>query len=131
MTRLADKNWLGSVVGGRSTKMASSDGGDVGFRARWGGCAAAGRSFSNGAGDGTIDEAALGSGLRRPNCPSAVLRRAALCARGTAAMAKSKNHTNHNQNYKAHRNGIKKPARVRWISTKGVRSHRLPAPAPP
>ena len=57
-------------------------------------------------------------------------RRAALCARGTAAMAKSKNHTNHNQNYKAHRNGIKKPARVRWISTKGVRSH-LPAPAPP
>ena len=40
-------------------------------------------------------------------------------------MAKSKNHTNHNQNYKAHRNGIKKPARVRWISTKGVRSHRL------
>ena len=41
-------------------------------------------------------------------------------------MAKSKNHTNHNQNYKAHRNGIKKPARVRWISTKGVRSHRLP-----
>ena len=46
---------------------------------------------------------------------------------GTAAMAKSKNHTNHNQNYKAHRNGIKKPARVRWISTKGVRSHRLPA----
>jgi len=40
-------------------------------------------------------------------------------------MAKSKNHTNHNQNYKAHRNGIKKPARVRWISTKGVRS---PAP---
>ena len=58
-------------------------------------------------------------------------RRSALCARGTAAMAKSKNHTNHNQNYKAHRNGIKKPARVRWISTKGVRSHRLPAPAPP
>ena len=33
------------------------------------------RPFSNGAGDGTIDEAALGSGLRRPNCPSAVLRR--------------------------------------------------------
>ena len=46
-------------------------------------------------------------------------------------MAKSKNHTNHNQNYKAHRNGIKKPARVRWISTKGVRSLRLPPPAPP
>ena len=46
-------------------------------------------------------------------------------------MAKSKNHTNHNQNYKAHRNGIKKPARLRWISTKGVRSHRLPARAPP
>ena len=37
-------------------------------------------------------------------------------------MAKSKNYSNHNQNYKAHRNGIKKPARVRWISTKGVRA---------
>ena len=36
-------------------------------------------------------------------------------------MAKSKNHTNHNQNAKAHKNGIKKPQRVRWISTKGVR----------
>eukprot|EP01043_Picozoa_sp_COSAG02_P040374 COSAG02_NODE_3264_length_7066_cov_91.385101_7_plen_65_part_00 len=35
-------------------------------------------------------------------------------------MAKSKNHTNHNQNYKAHRNGIKKPKRVRWISTKYI-----------
>ena len=44
VARLADKNWLGSVVGGPSSKMASSDGGDVGFRARWGGCAAAGRS---------------------------------------------------------------------------------------
>ena len=34
-------------------------------------------------------------------------------------MAKSKNHTNHNQNYKAHRNGIKKPQRQRYISKKG------------
>eukprot|EP00659_Diplonema_papillatum_P005223 gene5223-7970_t len=34
-------------------------------------------------------------------------------------MAKSKNHTNHNQNYKAHRNGIKKPKRERYISKKG------------
>lgn len=32
----------------------------------------------------------------------------------------SKNHTNHNQNKKAHRNGIKKPKRQRYHSTKGM-----------
>jgi large subunit ribosomal protein L29e len=37
-------------------------------------------------------------------------------------MAKSKNHTAHNQSYKAHRNGIKKPKRQRQASTKGVSS---------
>uniref|UniRef100_A0A915LA88 60S ribosomal protein L29 n=1 Tax=Romanomermis culicivorax TaxID=13658 RepID=A0A915LA88_ROMCU len=35
-------------------------------------------------------------------------------------MAKSKNHTNHNQNRKDHRNGIHKPRRLRYPSTKGV-----------
>lgn len=35
-------------------------------------------------------------------------------------MAKSKNHTAHNQSFKAHRNGIKKPRRHRKTSTKGV-----------
>ncbi|KAK0490692.1 ribosomal L29e protein family-domain-containing protein [Armillaria novae-zelandiae] len=35
-------------------------------------------------------------------------------------MAKSKNHTNHNQNKKAHRNGIKKPQAGRTRSLKGV-----------
>jgi large subunit ribosomal protein L29e len=35
-------------------------------------------------------------------------------------MAKSKNHTNHNQNKKAHRNGIKKPLRSKYPSLKGV-----------
>lgn len=35
-------------------------------------------------------------------------------------MAKSKNHTNHNQNKKAHRNGIKKPKSHRTLSLKGV-----------
>ena len=35
-------------------------------------------------------------------------------------MAKSKNHTAHNQNKKAHRNGIKKPQRQRYISMLGV-----------
>ena len=35
-------------------------------------------------------------------------------------MAKSKNHTNHNQNSKAHRNGIQKPKRQRYASLKGV-----------
>ncbi|CAA6654390.1 unnamed protein product [Spirodela intermedia] len=35
-------------------------------------------------------------------------------------MAKSKNHTAHNQSFKAHRNGIKKPRRHRKTSTKGM-----------
>lgn len=44
-------------------------------------------------------------------------------------MAKSKNHTNHNQNKKAHKNGIKKPKTHRYRSLKNVdakfrRNHR-------
>ncbi|KAK9446986.1 60S ribosomal protein eL29 [Limtongia smithiae] len=44
-------------------------------------------------------------------------------------MSKSKNHTNHNQIRKAHRNGIKKPKTSRYPSLKGVdpkfrRNHR-------
>ncbi|MBA0738051.1 hypothetical protein Gogos_011463 [Gossypium gossypioides] len=35
-------------------------------------------------------------------------------------MAKSKNHTAHNQSYKAHKNGIKKPKRQRHTSNKGM-----------
>ncbi|KAI0068896.1 hypothetical protein BV25DRAFT_1817821 [Artomyces pyxidatus] len=35
-------------------------------------------------------------------------------------MAKSKNHTNHNQSKKAHRNGIKKPTSGRTRSLRGV-----------
>ncbi|EDO08615.1 putative large subunit ribosomal protein L29e [Babesia bovis T2Bo] len=35
-------------------------------------------------------------------------------------MAKSKNHTNHNQIKKAHRNGIKKAKIPKKISTKGM-----------
>ena len=35
-------------------------------------------------------------------------------------MAKSKNHTAHNQNKKAHRLGIKKVQRQRYASLKGV-----------
>ncbi|PON61694.1 Ribosomal protein [Parasponia andersonii] len=35
-------------------------------------------------------------------------------------MAKSKNHTAHNQSYKAHKNGIKKPRKNRQTSTKGM-----------
>eukprot|EP00039_Didymoeca_costata_P017933 m.331423 g.331423 ORF g.331423 m.331423 type:complete len:62 (-) comp16724_c0_seq1:105-290(-) len=35
-------------------------------------------------------------------------------------MSKSKNHTAHNQNYKAHRNGLKKPRSSRYRSMKGV-----------
>ncbi|KAJ2725357.1 60S ribosomal protein L29 [Coemansia sp. Benny D115] len=40
-------------------------------------------------------------------------------------MSKSKNHTNHNQNKKAHRNGIKKPKTHRHPSLKGVDSKFL------
>ena len=35
-------------------------------------------------------------------------------------MAKSKNHTAHNQSRKAHRNGIGKPKRQRYATLKGV-----------
>ncbi|KAH9415230.1 ribosomal protein L29 [Dermatophagoides pteronyssinus] len=35
-------------------------------------------------------------------------------------MAKSKNHTNHNQNRKDHRNGIHRPKKMRKQSMKGV-----------
>jgi len=35
-------------------------------------------------------------------------------------MAKSKNHTAHNQSYKNHRNGIKKQKKQKYSSTKGV-----------
>ena len=35
-------------------------------------------------------------------------------------MAKSKNHSNHNQGHKNHRNGIKKPLRQRYFSLKAV-----------
>ncbi|SBS86498.1 60S ribosomal protein L29, putative [Plasmodium ovale wallikeri] len=35
-------------------------------------------------------------------------------------MAKSKNHTNHNQNRKAHKNGIKKPKVHKFMSRKGL-----------
>jgi len=35
-------------------------------------------------------------------------------------MSKGKNHTNHNQNRKAHENGIKKPKVHKYSSTKGM-----------
>lgn len=40
-------------------------------------------------------------------------------------MAKSKNHTNHNQSYKNHRNGIKRPIRNKHQSLKGVNAKYL------
>uniref|UniRef100_A0A3B5BIN0 60S ribosomal protein L29 n=1 Tax=Stegastes partitus TaxID=144197 RepID=A0A3B5BIN0_9TELE len=40
-------------------------------------------------------------------------------------MAKSKNHTTHNQSRKAHRNGIKRPTSDRYESVKGVDSKFL------
>jgi len=35
-------------------------------------------------------------------------------------MAKAKNHTNHNQGHKNHRNGIKKPKSHKYRSLKGM-----------
>jgi len=46
-----------------------------------------------------------------------------------AAMAKSKNHTAHNQSYKAHRNGIKKVKKQKYSSRKGVRARSVFTPA--
>ncbi|KAL4433616.1 hypothetical protein ABPG75_000057 [Micractinium tetrahymenae] len=46
--------------------------------------------------------------------------KASFSSQGTGAMAKSKNHTAHNQTRKAHRNGIKKPQRQRYTSRKGM-----------
>ena len=40
-------------------------------------------------------------------------------------MAKSKNHTNHNQSYKNHRNGIKALPKNKYSSTKGVNAKLL------
>lgn len=40
-------------------------------------------------------------------------------------MAKSKNHTNHNQGHKAHRNGIKKVAKTKQMSTNGMNAKFL------
>lgn len=39
---------------------------------------------------------------------------------GNNSMAKSKNHTAHNQTHKAHRNGLHKPKTNRYPSLKGV-----------
>ena len=36
-------------------------------------------------------------------------------------MAKSKNHSTHNQGHKNHRNGIKRPIRQKFASLKAVR----------
>jgi hypothetical protein len=41
-------------------------------------------------------------------------------------MAKSKNHTAHNQSKKAHRNGIKRPQKHKYASRKGVSFGGLP-----
>lgn len=43
------------------------------------------------------------------------------CACDADPRAKSKNHTNHNQSSKAHRNGIKKPKTNRYPNLRGVR----------
>jgi large subunit ribosomal protein L29e len=40
-------------------------------------------------------------------------------------MAKSKNHSSHNQGHKNHRNGIKRPSRNRYESLKAVNSKFL------
>lgn len=75
-----------------------------------------GETGTPGAG-GTYDPTAQGCELtcRPSRCPPTDYK-----------MAKSKNHTAHNQTRKAHRNGIKKPKSNRYPSLKGVRRTRLP-----
>ncbi|XP_038042047.2 large ribosomal subunit protein eL29 [Anas platyrhynchos] len=55
-----------------------------------------------------------------PRVWSFLFRRGGGGLRSGAAMAKSKNHTTHNQSRKWHRNGIKKPRTHRYESLKGV-----------
>jgi len=43
-----------------------------------------------------------------------------LSSKASVKMAKSKNHTAHNQTRKAHRNGIKKPKTNKYPSMRGV-----------
>jgi hypothetical protein len=58
---------------------------------------------------------ALGKGVNRPfSFTSVLIRPSGLVSR------QSKNHTNRNQSYKAHRNGIKKPRNHVYQSQKGV-----------
>lgn len=64
---------------------------------------------------------------RRKKCPKITIETNSRIL--TIQMAKSKNHTAHNQTKKAHRNGIKKPKTQRYPSLKGVdskfkRNHR-------
>uniref|UniRef100_A0A8C4U7Z3 60S ribosomal protein L29 n=1 Tax=Falco tinnunculus TaxID=100819 RepID=A0A8C4U7Z3_FALTI len=64
-----------------------------------------------------------GAGFRSVGPISQQPARCALLFRpgdGGATMAKSKNHTTHNQSRKWHRNGIKKPRSHRYESLKGV-----------
>ncbi|CAO2173887.1 unnamed protein product, partial [Urochloa humidicola] len=57
---------------------------------------------------------------RRRTSPAALSPASARFGSKGSEMAKSKNHTAHNQSYKAHKNGIKKPKRHRQTSTKGM-----------
>ncbi|KAF8054699.1 RPL29A [Scenedesmus sp. PABB004] len=52
--------------------------------------------------------------------PEPLSRRPAAPPHAPAAMAKSKNHTAHNQSKKAHRNGIKRPQAHKYTSRKGM-----------
>nr|BAE99616.1 putative ribosomal protein L29 [Arabidopsis thaliana] len=55
-----------------------------------------------------------------PIFPLASLPFTQLCCAVVTEMAKSKNHTAHNQSAKAHKNGIKKPRRHRHTPTRGM-----------
>ncbi|GAB2294291.1 hypothetical protein Dimus_028501 [Dionaea muscipula] len=61
------------------------------------------------------------AGEQSPSSPRAAASSSSACCTSLKVeMAKSKNHTAHNQSYKAHRNGIKKPRKHRRQSTKGM-----------
>ncbi|XP_011937068.1 PREDICTED: uncharacterized protein LOC105595643 [Cercocebus atys] len=68
---------------------------------------------------GREDDSNVDKNTLRFSCALPVLGASGAAAKG-ADVAKSKNHTTHNQSRKWHRNGIKKPRSQRYESLKGV-----------
>ncbi|KAG0588067.1 hypothetical protein KC19_2G213300, partial [Ceratodon purpureus] len=70
------------------------------------------------------ENALLGLGRHPPHSLSVLRHRSPACRSAplpsSGEMAKSKNHTAHNQSYKNHKNGIKKVKKHKYTSRKGM-----------